>query len=170
MTYTNIILDPKLLNESTQLSTGEQSATSGQGSALSQNLGAQHKELYTAPPIPAGDYLVTINNAHLKDQANGAYQLVILNMSVSAGDFNGLALSKFYHLKSQKSVDFFKKELLQLGFVIKGNHELKSLCSNIVNTCAIATVCFNDSGNMIIYLKPAATPKRVEPVKTEFIW
>lgn len=170
MTNTSVILDPNLAVETTQSNHSQHSAPSGQGSTLSQNVGAQQKELHNVPPIPAGDYLVTISSAHLKDQANGAYKLVILNMIISAGDFNGSTLSKFYHLKSQKSVDFFKKELLQLGFVIKGPHELKSLCDNMANTCAMATVCFNDSGNRIIFLKAAAAPKKIEPIKAEFNW
>lgn len=120
--------------------------------------------------VPAGDYLVTITNGRLKEQADGSYYLVTVDMTISTGAAKGFSLTKYYHLKSQKAVDFFKKEMLVLGHVASGIEGLSDLCDSLAQTNAIATVVFNESGNRIIYLKAASIPKKVPPVKTEFAW
>lgn len=120
--------------------------------------------------MPAGDYLATITDAHLKYQAQGAYHLVIVNMTVAAGGYKGFSLTKYYHLKSQKAVDFFKKEMLSIGFVVESDEKLGSLCSSLAKTSAMVTVAFNESGNRILYLKAAAAPKKIAQVKTQFTW
>ena len=110
-------------------------------------------------PVPAGDYVCVITDAHVKEQASGSYSLVIVNMVAIAGEFKGLHLTKYYHLKSQKALDFFKKEMLTLGFVAKGSDELAALTKSLAGTNVMALVNFNESGNRIIYLKAASAPK-----------
>lgn len=138
--------------------------------------GLENLPLKAAPPkavdsaIPAGDYLAMITDAHLKQQAQGTYSLVILNMTVATGGFKGFSMTKYYHLKSQKAVDFFKKEMLYLGFVANGEEELRELCASLAKTNAMVTVAFNESGNRILYLKAAANPKKIPEVKTQFTW
>lgn len=121
-------------------------------------------------PVPAGDYVCVITDAHVKEQAKGSYYLVIVNMGIISGEFKGLTLTKYYHLKSQKAVDFFKKEMLAVGFVAKSIDELPGLTQSLAQTNVMATVTFNESGNQIVYLKAASVPKKPQELKAQLVW
>lgn len=120
--------------------------------------------------IPAADYVVAIKDAQVKSQDNGAYNLVILNMAISTGEFKGHHLTKYYHLKSQKALDFFRKEMTNLGVVVTGEHELPDLGTRLANATALVTVVFNESGNMIIYIKPPTVAKKTAAPKVSLSW
>ena len=121
-------------------------------------------------PVPAGDYVCVITDAHVKEQAQASYFLVIVNMVIISGESKGLTLTKYYHLKTQKAVDFFKKEMLSIGFVPKGLDELPNLAKSLAQTNVMASVAFNESGNRIVYLKAASVPKKAPEVKAQLIW
>lgn len=121
-------------------------------------------------PVPAGDYVCMISDAHVKEQAQGSYFLVIVNMVIISGEFKGHGLTKYYHLKTQKAVNFFKKEMLSIGFVAKGSAELPDLTASLSQTNVMASVAFNESGNRIVYLKAASIPKKSPEVRNQLVW
>lgn len=120
--------------------------------------------------VPAGDYLATISSASHVTHKTGNYPMVTLEIKISAGDFKDLPLTKYFHLKSTKAIEYFKKEMLSIGFIIKGPSDLSTLCSSLPRTNVMANVVFNDSGNRIIYLKSAALPKKVASVDAASLW
>ena len=127
----------------------------------------------SSPALPneilAGDYLATITDVHQKTHASG-YIMIIANMVVADGDFTGFPLTKFYHLKSQKPLDFFKKEMQLIGFPVKGEDDLPNLLSALPKTSVMTNVVFNESGNRIIYLKATSAPKKVASVAPKLNW
>ena len=120
--------------------------------------------------VPAGDYLATISSASHVTHKTGNYPMVTVEIKISAGDFKDLPLTKYFHLKSTKAIEYFKKEMLSIGFIIKGPSDLGTLCSSLPRTNVMANVVFNDSGNRIIYLKSAALPKKVASVDAASLW
>ena len=120
--------------------------------------------------VPAGDYLATISSASHVTHKTGNYPMVTVEIKISAGDFKDLPLTKYFHLKSTKAIEYFKKEMLSIGFIIKGPSDLGTLCSSLPRTNVMANVIFNDSGNRIIYLKSAAVPKKVASVDAASLW
>jgi hypothetical protein len=120
--------------------------------------------------VPAGDYLATISSASHVTHKTGNYPMVTLEIKISAGEFKDLPLTKYFHLKSTKAIEYFKKEMLSIGFIIKGPSDLGTLCSSLPRTNVMANVVFNDSGNRIIYLKSAALPKKVASVDAASLW
>ncbi len=120
--------------------------------------------------VPAGDYLATISSASHVTHKTGNYPMVTVEIKISAGDFKDLPLTKYFHLKSTKAIEYFKKEMLSIGFIIKGPSDLSTLCSSLPRTNVMANVVFNDSGNRIIYLKSAAVPKKVASVDAASLW
>jgi hypothetical protein len=120
--------------------------------------------------VPAGDYLATIKSASHVTHKTGNYPMVTVEIKISAGDFKDLPLTKYFHLKSTKAIEYFKKEMLSIGFIIKGPSDLGTLCSSLPRTNVMANVVFNDSGNRIIYLKSAALPKKVASVDAASLW
>ena len=120
--------------------------------------------------VPAGDYLATISSASHVTHKTGNYPMVTVEIKISAGDFKDLPLTKYFHLKSTKAIEYFKKEMLSIGFIIKGPSDLSTLCSSLPRTNVMANVVFNDSGNRIIYLKSAALPKKVASVDAASLW
>ena len=120
--------------------------------------------------VPAGDYLATISSASHVTHKTGNYPMVTLEIKISAGEFKDLPLTKYFHLKSTKAIEYFKKEMLSIGFIIKGPSDLGTLCTSLPRTNVMANVVFNDSGNRIIYLKSAALPKKVASVDAASLW
>jgi len=120
--------------------------------------------------VPAGDYLATISSASHVTHKTGNYPMVTVEIKISAGDFKDLPLTKYFHLKSTKAIEYFKKEMLSIGFIIKGPSDLGTLCSSLPRTNVMANVVFNDSGNRVIYLKSAALPKKVASVDAASLW
>ncbi len=120
--------------------------------------------------VPAGDYLATISSASHVTHKTGNYPMVTVEIKISAGDFKDLPLTKYFHLKSTKAIEYFKKEMLSIGFIIKGPSDLGTLCTSLPRTNVMANVVFNDSGNRIIYLKSAALPKKVASVDAASLW
>jgi hypothetical protein len=120
--------------------------------------------------VPAGNYLATISSASHVTHKTGNYPMVTLEIKISAGEFKDLPLTKYFHLKSTKAIEYFKKEMLSIGFIIKGPSDLGTLCSSLPRTNVMANVVFNDSGNRIIYLKSAALPKKVASVDAASLW
>ncbi len=120
--------------------------------------------------VPAGDYLATIKSASHVTHKTGNYPMVTVEIKISAGEFKDLPLTKYFHLKSTKAIEYFKKEMLSIGFIVKGPGDLSTLCSSLPRTNVMANVVFNDSGNRIIYLKSAAVPKKVASVDAASLW
>jgi len=120
--------------------------------------------------ILAGDYLVRITDVHQKKHSSGVYFMIIVNMVVDNGEYEDFPLTKFYHLKSQKALDFFKKEMKLIGHSVTSEYDLPVLLNNLPETYVIATVVFNESGNRIIYLKSASTPKKVVNAAPKLKW
>lgn len=120
-------------------------------------------------PVPAGDYVCVVTDAHVKEQEPNQF-LIIVNMIIIAGESKGLNLTKYYNLKSQKALDFFKKEMAYFGFVVNGSAQLPNLTKSLSGVNVMATVTFSESGNRSIYLKAASAPKKETEMKTALVW
>ena len=120
-------------------------------------------------PVPAGDYVCVVTDAHVKEQEPNQF-LIIVNTIIISGESKGLNLTKYYNLKSQKALDFFKKEMAFLGFVVKGSAQLPDLAKSLAGVNVLATVTFSESGNRSIYLKAASAPKKETEMKTALVW
>lgn len=120
-------------------------------------------------PVPAGDYVCVVTDAHVKEQEPNQF-LIIVNMIIISGESKGLNLTKYYNLKSQKALDFFKKEMAYLGFVVKDSAQLPGLAKSLAGVNVMATVTFSESGNRSIYLKAASAPKKETEMKTALVW
>ena len=121
-------------------------------------------------PVPAGNYVCLITDAQVKDQSEGSGFLVIVNMVIIAGESKGLNLTKYYNLTTQKSLDFFKKEMASIGFVVTGSAQLPGLTKSLSGVNVRATVTLSETGNRSIYLKAASTPAKAPEVKNQLVW
>lgn len=120
--------------------------------------------------IPAGSYLASITNASRSIHEEGRYDIIKMEIKIQAEPYSGRILNKVYHQKVKKVIDFFKREMKEIGHEVSKREELDDLCKNLVGTIVVADVVSNESGNQSIYLKNANTKKTVTPVDPDSLW
>ena len=120
--------------------------------------------------IPAGSYLASITNASRSIHEEGRYDIITMEIKIQAEPYSGRILNKVYHQKTKKIIDFFKREMKEIGHEVTSRNELDFLCKSLVGTIVVADVVPNESGNQLIYLKNANTKKTVAPVDPDSLW
>jgi hypothetical protein len=126
----------------------------------------------STPPgeIPAGSYLSTITRVDKTTHPEGTYDIVKMEITVQGGQYSGFVLKKSYHQKTLKAVNFFKREMEEIGVTLKKRRQLDDLCDTLTGTNVIADIVPSDSGNQAIYLKNSNTKKNVVPVDPDALW
>jgi hypothetical protein len=67
-------------------------------------------------------------------------------------------------------LDFFKKEMTNIGFVVTGSAQLPGLAKSLSGVNVRATVTLSETGNRSIYLKAASTTAKAPEVKNQLVW
>ena len=120
--------------------------------------------------IPAGSYIASITKANATVHDVGKYDIVSMEIRVQAEPYSGFVLNKLYHQKSKKSVDFFKREMKEIGFHIHGRDELPDLCESLVGKIIVADIVDQQNGNQGLFLKCANRKKTVAAIDPDDLW
>lgn len=103
--------------------------------------------------IPSGSYKAKIMKASRRVHQEGGYDVVRVSLALSVQPYMGVPLEKYYNLKSKAALDFFRREMHELGSIVTAREELDSVCSSLVGRDVIAQLADHPSGNQVILLK-----------------
>jgi hypothetical protein len=103
--------------------------------------------------IPSGSYKARIMKASRRVHQEGGYDVVRVSLALSVQPYMGVPLEKYYNLKSKAAVDFFRREMNELGIALTTRAELDSLCNSLVGKNVLAQLADHPSGNQVILLK-----------------
>ena len=120
--------------------------------------------------VPVGTYLTKIVGATTKTHPEGEHDVVKVELEIQSQSQNGHILRKYYNLTSKESVQFFRREMKEIGFPVSSRSDLETLAELLPQAIVNAQVADHPSGNQVIYLKGVNNTKKVTKVDPNALW
>lgn len=120
--------------------------------------------------VPVGTYLTKIVGATTKTHPEGEHDVVKVELEIQSQSQNGHILRKYYNLTSKESVQFFRREMKEIGFPVSSRSDLETLAELLPQSIVNAQVADHPSGNQVIYLKGVNNTKKVTKIDPNALW
>jgi len=119
--------------------------------------------------IPSGYYKSSIKDAKHTVHPDG-HDVIRITLEVATAPYGGHSFAKFYNLKTKKAVDFFRREMDEIGSLVSSRGELSDLCGTLVGREVLAQIADHPSGNQVIFIKRLKSPSPASSVNLADLW
>ncbi len=120
--------------------------------------------------VPVGIYLSKIVAATTRKHPEGEHDVIKIDLEIQSPAESGHILTKYYNLTSKESVQFFRREMKEIGFPLTTRADLETLSVLLPTSIVNAHVADHPSGNQVIYLKGVNSKKRPPKVDPNSLW
>lgn len=102
--------------------------------------------------VPSGYYKSTIKDAKHTVHSDG-HDVIRITLEVATAPYLGHSFVKYYNLKTKKAVDFFRREMDEIGSLVSSRGELSDLCGTLIGREVLAQIADHVNGNQVILIK-----------------
>ncbi len=120
--------------------------------------------------LPSGYYKSSIKDAKHTVHPDGGHDVIRITLEVATAPYVGHSFAKFYNLKTKEAVDFFRREMDEIGSIISSRGELSDLCGTLVGREVLAQIADHPSGNQVIFIKRLKAQVPVLSVNLADLW
>ena len=120
--------------------------------------------------VPVGIYLSKIVAATTRKHPEGEHDVIKIDLEIQSPAESGHILTKYYNLTSKESVQFFRREMKEIGFPLTTRADLETLSVLLPTSIVNAQVADHPSGNQVIYLKGVNGKKMPPKVDPNSLW
>lgn len=120
--------------------------------------------------VPVGIYLSKIVDATTRKHPEGEHDVIKIDLEIQSPAESGHILTKYYNLTSKESVQFFRREMKEIGFPLTTRADLETLSVLLPTSIVNAQVADHPSGNQVIYLKGVNGKKMPPKVDPNSLW